>query len=256
MKVISIANQKGGVAKTTTAMNLAAGLVRKGKTVLCIDFDPQSNLSDYLGYKAQDNLPTISELMVATATMQRIDVGLAIRHNDEGIDYIPASIMLSSADVFLSQVMCREQILKRILSVPEIQSYDYVLVDCLPSLGILLTNALTASDAVLIPVQAQKFSLDGLSQLAQVIDMVKTQINPQLAICGVLLTMADNTNMSRAVEEALHGMFGDKVFSTKIRRSIEAANSTYEHRSLVSRPKSKLGSEYMAVVEELLERGV
>lgn len=139
-KIISIANQKGGVGKTTTTVNMAAGLAHYGCSVLCIDFDPQANMSDYLGYE-DDGLATISELMQAATQQQTLDVAPLIRHNDEGIDYIPSNIILSSADVFLATAMCREQVLRRVLQVPELQAYDYILIDCLPSLGILLIVA-------------------------------------------------------------------------------------------------------------------
>ncbi|MPM58435.1 Sporulation initiation inhibitor protein Soj [bioreactor metagenome] len=255
MKVISIANQKGGVGKTTTTMNLAAGLVQAGKKVLCIDYDPQGNLSNYLAYEPDGGL-TISELMIAVANRQQVDVAAAICCNDEGIDYIPSSILLAGADMFLAPVVCREQVLKRLLADAELQEYDFVLIDCLPSLGVLLTNALTASDEVLIPVQAQKFALDGLSQLQQVIEMVQQNINATLRLGGVLLTMVDNTNMSRAVEEALKDEFGSLLFTAQIRKSVEAANSTYEQRSMVSHKGSARGQEYRAVVAEFLGREV
>ena len=152
MKIICVANQKGGVGKTTTVMNMAAGLVQKGKKILCIDFDPQGNLSDYLGHQA-DGISDISELMLSESRMQSYDLTGIIRKNNEGIDYIPSSIALASADMFLAQAMCREQVLKRILKHGLFQEYEYIFVDCQPSLGILLTNALAASDEVLIPVQ-------------------------------------------------------------------------------------------------------
>lgn len=253
MKVISIANQKGGVGKTTTTMNLAAGLAQAGKKVLCIDYDPQGNLSNYLAYEP-DGGPTISELMIAVANRQPVNLAAAICCNDEGIDYIPSSILLAGADMFLAPVVCREQVLKRLLADGTLQEYDYILIDCLPSLGILLTDALTASDEVIIPVQAQKFALDGLSQLQQVIEMVQQNINAALRLGGVLLTMVDNTNMSRAVEEALKDEFGSLLFTAQIRKSVEAANSTYEQRSMVSHKGSPRGQEYRAVVTEFLGR--
>lgn len=253
-KVIAIANQKGGVGKTTTALNIAAGMIKAGRKVLVIDLDPQGNLTDYIGHQA-DKLPTISELLQQAANNQlkAVAVQQSIRTSAEGIDYIPSNILLASADLFLAQVMCREQVLRRLLRDAVFTPYDYILIDCLPSLGILLTNALTASDSVLIPVQAQKFALDGLQQLEQIYQMVKENINPNLEIEGVLLTMTDNTNMCKAVESALSDRYGNKVFHSKIRRSVEATNSTYEQKSLIATKKSKLGAEYREVVEELLK---
>ncbi|EPR13892.1 ParA family protein [Ruminiclostridium papyrosolvens] len=256
-KVIAIANQKGGVGKTTTAVNIAAGLVQEGCSVMGIDLDPQANMSDYLGYD-NDSLYNISDLMVAAANNTLSDEYIegSIVHSKEGIDFIPSSIKLSGADLFLSNVMCREQVLNRILIKEIFSKYDYIIIDCLPSLGILLTNALSAADSLIIPVQAQKFALDGLVQLEQVYDMVKVNVNPELKIDGVLLTMADNTNMSKAVEVALERQYGNTLFDTRIHKRVEATNSTFEQKSLVSMENSVLGAEYRNVTKELIERSI
>jgi chromosome partitioning protein len=256
-KIIAIGNQKGGVGKTTTAVNIAAALVRRGKKVLGIDLDPQANMSEYLGYD-YSTLYSISHLMITAANNELSDevIAQSIVHNAEGIDYIPSNIQLASADLFLSNVMCREQILKRILKREIFNQYDVILIDCLPSLGILLTNALAAADGLIIPVQAQKFALDGLVQLEQVYQLVKLNINPELNIEGVILTMFDNTNMSKAVEAALVAKYGDTLYVTRIHRRVEAPNSTYEQRSLVSYAKSDLGAEYINVTDEFIERSL
>lgn len=253
-KIIAIANQKGGVGKTTTALNIAAGLVKASKKVLVIDLDPQGNLSQYIGYEP-DGKPTIGELMNNVVTGAIPNVGDCIRHSPEAIDYIPSNISLSSADFFLITAMSREQVLKKVLADGSLQQYDYILIDCLPSLGILLINALAASNSVLIPVQAQKFALDGLNLLLDIFKMVKGNINPSLQLEGVLITMADNTKMAKAVEEALQEQFAEKLFRTKISKSVEATNSTYEQKSLVAIRRSKLGQEYMSITEELIDRG-
>lgn len=256
-KIIAIANQKGGVGKTTTAVNIAAGLVKKGKKSLGIDLDPQANMSEYLGYN-NEALYNISDLMVAAANnnLSSNQIENSIIHNGEGIDYIPSDIKLASADLFLSNVMCREQVLKRILKREEFSQYEYIIIDCLPSLGILLTNALAAADSIIIPVQTQKFALDGLVQLEQVYDMVKYNVNPDIEIDGVILTMVDNTNMSKAVELALENKYGEKLFVTRIHRRVEATNSTYDQKSLVSIQNSVLGAEYISLTQEILERSM
>lgn len=252
-KIISIVNQKGGVGKTTTALNLAAGLVQKKKRVLLVDLDPQMNLTEYLGHEP-DGGPCVADLMLTATQGGEADCREAIRTNKEGIDYIPSNIRLASADMFLAQAMFREQILKAVLSTPLFADYDYILIDCLPSLGILLTNAMIASDSLIIPVQAQKFALDGIDALMQAYELVKRRANPQLSIDGVLLTMADGTNMAKAVEDELRERFSGVTFETVIRRSVEATNSTYAQQSLVSGKSSRLGEQYRNVVNELLER--
>lgn len=254
MKIISIANQKGGVGKTTSAVNLAAALAELGKKVLCIDFDPQGNLSDYLDYKGSD-APTISHLMYDVVNDVEINPVSSICHSSfENLDYIPSTIALSSAECFLVSAVARETVLKRILQNDELleSGYDYVIIDCLPSLGVLLVNALAASDSVIIPVQAQKFSLDGLQMFLATFRQIQKNINPNLKIDGILLTMRDNTNMSGAVELSLRSEYEDVVFEQSIGKSVEATNSTYEHKPLVFHKTSKLGKEYMSLAEEMI----
>lgn len=257
-KVIAIANQKGGVGKTTTTLNLAVELHNRGFRVLCVDFDHQANLSDYLGHEP-DGDPTITHLMKAAvqnpSELPRL-LPAAIRTAKEGVDYIPADINFSTAEMFLAQAIFRERTLFTVLSCPAMPKFDYILVDCLPSLGILLTNALIASNGLVIPVQAQKFALDGLDALMSVCDLVRTQANAELKVHGILLTMADNTKMSRYVDNELRKRFGPCVFDSVIRRSVEATNSSAMRCSLVNMSGSKLGDQYTSVVDELLERGV
>lgn len=257
-KVIAIANQKGGVGKTTTTMNLAVELYNRGYCVLCVDFDHQANLSDYLGHE-RDEKPTITHLMQAAvqspATLS--DLIPEARHTaGEGVDYIPADINLSTAEMLLAQALFRERVLHTILSNPAMPNYDYILIDCLPSLGILLTNALIASDGLIIPVQAQKFALDGMDGLMALVGQVQTQANAKLEVYGLLLTMRDNTKMAGYVDDQLRQQFGERVFRTEISKLSEATNSSAMRRSLVGMKASRLGKQYRLVVDELLERGV
>jgi len=253
-KIICIANQKGGVGKTTTAFNVGAGMSQQGKKVLLIDFDGQANLSSYLGYE-NDGKPTISELLATAAANNPIQPKLAVRHNEqENVDYIPSNIALSSADIFLSNAICREQILKKILRHSDLADYDFIIIDCLPSLGVLLTNALAASDSLIIPVQTHKFAMDGLTKLLDVYRLIKDNVNQNIEINGILLTMTDDTNMSKAVEDNLRDTYGNIVYTSKIRRAVEVVNSTYSLQSVASIKNSKRGAEYLAVTNEIIER--
>ncbi len=253
-KIIAVANQKGGVGKTTTAINVGAALMKEGKKVLLIDFDPQGNLSACLGY-VPDDRPTISDLMSNEVNGAPCVMTEAIRTSEnENIDYIPSTLTLSAAEFFLVTAFSRETVLRRILTKEVAKSYDYIIVDCLPSLGILFVNALSAADRLLIPVQAQKLALDGMQLVMNAYHQIKANINPKLELEGILITMADRTNMSKAVEKTLRDTYGDKVFESHISKSVQASNSSYIQKSLVSISSSKLGRQYEDVAKELLER--
>ena len=255
--IIAISNQKGGVSKTTTAYNLGACLaMNHGKKVLLIDIDPQANLSEYLGFEP-DGQPTMTQLImtacmgnVVTADMLRT----AIRHSESACaDYIPADINLASSETLMSTAISRETILKRILSDKVTNSYDFVIIDCLPSLGSLLINALTAADKVLIPVQTQKFSLDGLQALEALIQQIKSAINPDLDYLGILPTMVDRTKVSQSVLRTISDRYGKRVLNTYISKSVEAAKSA-ESRIPLCITDCKLGTEYRNLTEEVLQR--
>lgn len=253
-KIISIANQKGGVGKTTTTLNLGVALALQGKSVLLIDLDPQANLTKYAGIDDSEK-PTISDLLKGQIGMgERINIESCIRYSHiNDIEYIPSDINLANADLYLAGVLSRETLLKRILNNGIIKIYDYVLIDCNPSLGVLLMNALTASDGVIIPVQTQDFAFDGLTALTNIITQIKSTINPELEIFGVLATMVDNTNVSKRVIEDLKKEYGDKLFKTIIHRATQAVESTNKHKSLCLFSRSKLGDEYKALANELIQ---
>lgn len=253
MKTIAIANQKGGVGKTTTAVNLAAGLVSQGKKVLCLDFDPQCHLAKYLGHRF-DNLPTITDHIFAKASyMDPPSSEGLIRRSDAGIDYIPSSLRLSKAETVLAQAMFRERVLADILGTIIPEGYDYLFIDCNPSMGILLTNSLVASDYVLIPVQTEEFSVDGLEDMMQLIQMVKANINPHLEVIGLLPTMVANNKDSRYVAEWLQSEFPSLTLKNSIGRYVDAPRSVKKKTPLIG-TKSKIGNQYMAATMELLER--
>lgn len=252
-EIIAICNQKGGVGKTTTTMNLGAALAKLGKKVLLCDLDAQANLSEYLRFAEDDN-PTMTELFSAVATQAYVEADVvksSIRHNKmNDVDYIPANINLANADVFLLNALSRETVLKRILTEDVTKDYDYVLIDCLPSLGVLLLNALTAANSMLIPVQVQKFSIDGLKALTSLCNQVKTTINPQLYLLGILPTMVDNTTVTRNAVQLLKDTY-DKLLETQIHRSVEAAKSSETGKALCMTSGSRLGEEYMKLAGEI-----
>lgn len=253
--ILSIANQKGGVGKSTSVINLAAALCKKGKKVLCCDMDSQSHLSNFLGWPG--NTVTMGALLRMTANGQPLTeetVAGAICHHPEGMDYIAADLSLAEADIYLVTVMYREQVLQRLLRQLPLKQYDYVLLDCPPYLGLILTNALVVSNGVIIPVQAQKAALDGLDNLLQIVQNISGITGNGLKVNGILLTMEDNTNQSKAVWQALCDDYPDLVYQTRIPRLVEAANSTAQGRSCVSFCNSRVGEQYMALASELLQR--
>ena len=253
-KIITISNQKGGVGKTTTAFNLAAALSVKGKKVLLVDLDPQANLSEYLGYQ-QDEQPTMTHLISEVSIKSMVlpeTVQQAIRQNKEhSMDYIPADINLANAEMMMINALARESIVKRILLPEIVATYDYVLIDCLPSLGVLLINAWAAADEMLIPVQTQKFSMDGLDSLMGLYQQIQSTINPTLHLSGILPTMVDTTLVSRAAYQKLTERYSGKLFKTVIHRSVEAAKAAETGNMIAA--KTKLGAEYAALAEEIMD---
>jgi len=254
-KIIAIANQKGGVGKTTTTVNLAAGLVHLGKKVLVIDFDPQANATTYLGFKLNNKeIIYINDIIDSFINDELIDYKKLIITNDENIDYIPSHLKLSSAEMLLINVMNREKVLKSILDNKYFDKYDYILIDCLPSLGILMINALACAHSVIIPVQSQYFALDGLDDFLNTVFMVKKKLNTKLQIEGILRTMTNNTTMSNSVRDNLIDEFSENVFEMEIPSLVEAQKSTYQQKSLINNPKSKIGESYLSLAKTIIER--
>ena len=254
--VIAVVNQKGGTAKTTTVENLGIGLAREGKKVLLVDTDPQGSLTISLGYPTPDELEvTLFDLLNKTINEDSVSAGEGILHQAEGIDLIPANISLAGLEVALVNTMNRERILKQFLESVKAK-YDYVLLDCMPSLGMLTVNALAAADAALVPVQANYLSAKGLEQLLQTINKVKRQINPKLRIEGILLTMVDGrTNYGREISSLIRDTYGGhiKIFNSEIPRSVRAAEISAEGKSIfLHDPKGKVAEAYQNLTKEVM----
>ena len=255
--VLAVVNQKGGTGKTTTCENLGVGLAQEGKKVLLVDVDPQGSLTISLGYPRPDDLnSTLSELMAKVMQETPLSPGEGILHHEEGVDLIPANISLSGIEVSLVNAMSRETILKQLME-PLKRQYDFILLDCMPSLGMLTVNALAAADNVLIPVQAQYLSAKGLEQLLQTVNKVRRQINPKLRIEGILLTMVDGrTNYAKDISNLIRETYGSKikVFGTDIPHSVRAAEISAEGKSIFRHdPKGKVASAYRTLTKEVVQ---
>lgn len=251
-RVVSMCNQKGGVGKTTTTINLGASLAEYGRKVLLVDFDPQGSLSVGLGLN-----PHEMDLSIYNLLMQR-DVVLddvVVPSGVPGMDLLPSNIDLSAAEVQLVHEVAREQTLQRVLA-PALDQYDVILIDCQPSLGLLTVNALTASDGVIVPLECEYFALRGVALLKQTIDKVRERLNPGLEIDGVLGTMFDGRTLhSREVMERLVQAWGDTVFHTVIRRTVKFSDSTVAGEPITSYASSSAGAgSYRQLAKEVLGR--
>ena len=254
--VIACVNQKGGTGKTCTAENLGIGMVQEGKKVLLVDMDPQASLTISLGYPRPDDLPvTVSDQMAKVMQDMPVPLKEGILTHEEGVDLMPASIALSGLEVSLVNAMSRESILKQYLE-PLKKEYDFIILDCMPSLGMLTVNALAAADQLVVPVQAQYLSAKGLEQLLQTVNKVKRQINPKLRVEGILLTMVDSrTNNAKEIASLIREAYGSKlkVFDVEIPRSVRAAEISAEGKSIFAHdPGGKVADAYRQLTKEVI----
>ena len=256
-KVIAVTNQKGGVGKTTTTANLGIGLAQQNKRVLLIDADAQGSLTLSLGYPKPDELPvTLADIMQNVIDDTPIPDGSGILHHSEGVDLLPANIELSGMEIRLINAMSRESVLRTYINAVK-PHYDYILIDCMPSLGMMPINSLAAADSVIIPSQPSYLSAKGLDLLMQSIAKVKRQINPKLKIDGILFTMVDSrTNEAKEIIASLRAHYGEKirVFGTEIPFSVRAAETSGRGKSIFAHDRNgKVAAAYRSLTKEVLE---
>ena len=251
-RVIAVANQKGGVGKTTTAINLSACLAEKGQKVLAIDMDPQGNMTSGLGIDKDEVEKNIYDLMIGQAGVDEVLQKEAI----ENLDVIPTSIDLSAAEIELIGVDDKEFIIRNAVQ-PIKDDYDYIIIDCPPSLSMLTINAMTTADSVLVPIQCEYYALEGLSQLIHTVELVKERLNPVLEIEGVVFTMYDaRTNLSLQVVENVKENLQQNIYKTIIPRNIRLAEApSYGLPIKLYDPKSKGTESYMLLAEEVINKG-
>lgn len=250
-KVLAIANQKGGVGKTTTAVNLSASLAASGKKVLLIDSDPQANTSSSYGVRGSNEIPTFYDVLLGKVSVK----DSAISSPPHGLFLVPSTPDLVAAEVELLKIESRESVLRKILT-RDCDSYNYIIIDCPPSLGILTINALTAADTVIIPLQCEYFALEGLSQLLYTIRIIKAKFNPGLLIEGILLTMFDRRNkLSFSVAKDVKKHFAKKVFRTIIPRNVRLSESPSHGKPVLLYDQKCPGAlAYLKLAKELIAR--
>ena len=249
-KIVSIANQKGGVGKTTTSINLSTILAKKGKKVLMIDADPQGNASSGVGVDREEIELSVYDILINDVNIEEV----VKKTNIKNLDICPSNINLAGAEVELVSVMSREHRLKEKLDTIK-DNYDYIIIDCPPSLGLITLNAFTASDSVLIPVQCEYYALEGLGQLLNTISLVKKHLNKEIEVEGALLTMYDaRTNLSNQVVKEVKKYFNDKVYKNVIPRNVKLSEApSYGMPISVYDPRSKGAKSYEKFVREFLK---
>lgn len=257
-EIIAIANQKGGVGKTTTTFNLGAALASQGKRVLLIDADPQGNLTTYMGWTEDELSVTLNDLLINTLNDRKNYFDSCIKHHSENLDLIPSDIQLSSIEMTLVGAMSREYTMRN--SIKELkEKYDYILIDTQPALGMLTINALASADKVIIPLQPQYLAAKGMTQLLSTIIKIRQQINPNIKIDGIVLTIVDKrTNLTKDIYNQLQENYGSaiKIYDTQVPRAIKVAESTAHGKSIFTYDKkSKVAEAYSSLAKEVLIDG-